>query len=406
MKTYSSSKHRAHGLRRPFSFLIAFGLLLAPALGLSAQEQLRPAEIDRVSCTSATLAEALDSFYWATLVRKGKTLLGIDPVAGHVVQIDLSSRGAELAQRRQIDDSEPIQDFSSWTQAVSKRDIDESRPFLAFTDSGNELVQVFGDGTNLRVLWYDQDLNLRNELLYGDKAVRDPSSPRLIAPYRWVTTQGHMAGYGMVSSSNSQGFELGFFSQPLPRGGTASIPPVRLFEPMGNPSFYAVGNPMVVARGSEIYYLVMDGYASLNRYDLATQLEPTKIPGLPGENTPLNDPEFHNIRLEERDLLQDHLEAHEGPWGLYEQDGSIFLLSRSLSGESVAWVLQELIMDDYGGIDTEATAARATRLQTRAQQIVLVPSEKPGEWFVLEQDANRKFTTIQTCTNLTASDSR
>ena len=87
------------------------------------------------------------------------------------------------------------------------------------------------------------------------------------------------------------------------------------------------------------------------------------------------------IRLSEREKLMQKLDVFQGPWGLYEQDGRLFLLSRELEKGVSRWSLDEVIIKDKRVEET-----RSFVLPTKSSQITLVPGAESGEWLIFEQN--------------------
>ncbi|MEM1178641.1 MAG: hypothetical protein AAGM22_09880 [Acidobacteriota bacterium] len=275
--------------------------------------------------------------------------------------------------------------------------------YRAFTQADNEIVQVYGDGDSLRVDWYNRSLDLQAGLSFGEKSSRNPGETRLLAPYRWVTSNGHLVGYGAVSSlRDGSGFQLGFFDLPLPRDEAAGISPTKIILPHGNPSFYLIGNPLLAAIDENIYFLALDSHAELYQYDTDSGLPPERLWGIPGERRHLKDPEAQWIALEDRKLLMQRLDAYEGPWSLHAQGDSLLLLSRALKGDGVnkraAWTLDRLVIDG-----NQTTVEATVRLATKAPQLHLLPAHEVGNFFIFEQEVvegGRQFSTLTTCTDL------
>ena len=339
--------------------------------------------IDAQDCSTKQFDSPLKSLSWPITLAPDQ-LLGIDGAAREIVQVDTEAGGVSSAA----------------IEVINGR-----ATFVAFAQAGSDIVQAYGNAEGLRIGWFSKDLQRKHELTYGEEALRNPNQMRLIAPYRFITTQGHLVGYGAINSPNDkQGFELGFFDQPLPMPGSAQIAPTKLFHPFGNPSFYLIGHPMMVAVGSRVVYLEMGATATLYQYDLALGLPPQQIRSLPGEDSLLDDPQAHMLGLARRERLMELLDAYEGPWGLYEQAGRIYLLTRQPTGDtSASWILRELVIDSDGYID-QKIASRAIHIPTKAQQIVLVASPEQGEWLVFEQTGKgdgRVIATMMTCPNLT-----
>lgn len=359
----------------PFSRAVWILLLIPAALfwapGLVAQE-----------CLSTQLASPLKSLSWPVTLDQGE-LLGIDGASKEVVRLETS------------------------TGRISKSSVQEVNgraTFVAFGRAGTDIVQAQGNAESLRIGWFDDQLQLKNQLTYGERALRNPDQARLLAPYRWITTQGHLVGYGAVRRGRDKSVEYGFFDQPLPMPGSDQISPTKLFHTFNNPSFYVIGHPFMVAIGSKIIYLEMGSTSTLYQYDLALGLPPQEIRGLPGEDTLLKDPKAHMLGLAGRERLMEMLDTYEGPWGLYEHSGTVYLLERQSTGSfSADWTLRQLDVDHNGYIN-QKIASKVIPVPSTAQQIVLVASSNPGEWLVFEQTGKgdqRAIATMISCSNLT-----
>ena len=344
-------------------------------------------------CTTSRLEPSLKSFSSAVALQNG--LLGIDAVGQQVVRISQSQNSIEFGRQ--------IGRVSS--TAIEKVNEHQLRP-MSFARAGNDIVQVYGEGDSLQVGWFDQRLQAIEVLSLGERAAKNRGQLQLLSPYDWIATQGHLVGFGVASSDGGQTYELGFADQPLPIPGSTKIPAAKLFHPFSNPSFYVLGIPFIVAAEGDnsVYYLEMGTTPSLYRYDLSLQLPPQEMKGLPGEDSFLNDPAADRRGHSARELTMSLLDEFAGPWGLYEQEGAIFLLTRRPTGSSTAdWTLRELVIDNDGYID-QKIASREILIPSTAQQIVLVASRTPGEWLVFEQTGKgdeRAIATMQTCSNLT-----
>lgn len=350
-------------------------------------------------CRNIKLSESPQSLAWPVFINQQQTLLGIDGAGKQVVKIDLHDGRAGAVETRSFDGEKNVFVLFSPVDVSSEQG-----------DVDTEIVQVYGDGPTLTVARFNQYLSRTGLLSFGGEDVKKvgPSQPqqspgrRLVAPYQSVFTRGHFVGYGVVSSeTEGQDYELGFFDQPLPSRGSDRIPPANLFHSFANPSFYMLGHPYVVSRGSEVLFLEMGRYPALYRFDLELAMPSEKISGLPGENRTLNDPMSHKLSLGDRASLMDRLDEFVGPWGLYQQLGEIYMLTRSLDGTAVDWRLHHLAIRD-GRIDPEGSGV--TVLPTQAQQIVLVPSPQDETWLLFEQtvgsDGQRRLTTLWECSLL------
>ena len=374
----SSQSARAYPALKTICFF-AFLIIVLGTLSTSAQE-----------CRTIQLSSSLQAISWPVLLNQDKNLLAIDGASGQVVKISM---------------------IGPLAGEVQKIDMEEERPFVAFSQVGDEIVQVYGDSGSLKVAWYNKDLGFKKSISFGEEDLKTQLAGgewkqdrrRLLAPYRWIVTEGHLVGYGVVSAGGTEkGYGLGFFDQPLPSSDSSRIPQANLFHPYNNLSFYTIGNPFIVGLGNEIFFLELGSFASLYRFDLASGLPSQLITGLPGENTLLKDPEAHMIRLKERELLMQRLDVYEGPWGLYEQQGTLHLLTRQLNGTQPEWRLRRLEIEN-NRINQEI--AKGVPLKSRAQQLVLVPTSNSGEWILFEQtkgrDGTRQISTMKKCQNLT-----
>lgn len=354
--------------------LFIFLVMMMSAAGASAQK-----------CQTIPLSSSLQSLYWPVFLER--QLLAIDYAGNQAVKIEIS--GDHIGN-------------------VERLGMAQDRPFVALAQNGNEIVQVFGDGKGLQIGWYDQQLKLKKHLSFGAEDMKEQLAfgsrqrdrRRLLAPYSWIAIQGHLVGYGAVSTDRTgEDYELGFFDQPLPSQGSKRIPQANLFHTFSNPSFYRIGNPLIVGIGSEIYFLEIGNYADLYRFDLALGLPSELIEGLPGSNTLLKDPKTHTLSLSDRNVLMERLDEYEGPSALYEQQGTLYLLTRSLNGSTPEWRLRRLEIDDNNQIN-EAIAV-GTPLPSRAPQLVLVPTSTPEKWLIFEQektfDGSRRISTMMTC---------
>lgn len=357
------------GFARRLLLLSVSSLLWVP--GLAAQD-----------CATTQLASPLESLSWPITLDQGE-LLGIDGAAGVVVRMDI--RTGQISKTA--------------IEVINNR-----ATFVAFAQAGTDIVQAQGNAEGLRIGWFDKALQKKYELTYGERALRNPDQAHLVAPYRWITAQGHLVGYGAIKThSRAQGYELGFFDQPLPMPNSDQIAPTKLFHPFGNPSFYVIGHPLMVAVDSKITYLEMGTTPTLYQYDLALGLPPQRIRGLPGEDSLLDDPEAQMLGLARRERLMALLDHYDGPWGLYEQSGVIYHLTRKNADSGATWILRELDIDNDGYID-QKIASRAITVPSTAQQIVLIASSTPGEWLLFEQTGKgdqRAIATMKTCSNLT-----
>ncbi len=240
-----------------------------------------------------------------------------------------------------------------------------------------------------QIRWLDESFNERSKERTVDFSMEGNASsnggPQVLSPYDWAIVGDKLVAYGAVSTDSaafrgSADFLLGFFSQQLVLPKSSVLPDTHMILPSNEFEFYLIGHPMVTSIGEVAYFLLMDFFPKLYRFDTQSDLSARMLGGFPGEDDPL--PVFAAGNRPLQEIFSD-IEQFDGvPVGLYSNRGLLYMLGRKpkgLRGET-SWTITEM----KPGLDGVEVVGRR-ELPTSANHLHLLFT--PGRLIVFEKGA-------------------
>ncbi len=222
-------------------------------------------------------------------------------------------------------------------QSSVRRWLRRGGPVLA-SRSGSILTSVE------EIHWHDENLSARGVIDFSRNSGAKhgiADGYRLLAPYDWTIAGDKLVGYGFVESVSGNRF-FGFFCHQLVLPRSRVAPVTKLIMPFANYDFYMLGHPSITSIGEVAYFLYMDSYPTLFRFDTRSAMSVTVLDGLPGESKHL--PDFRTRSRPPNEVFMEIEEFNGVPVGLYSQDGLLYSLNRE-SGPvngSTLWTLTRM----------------------------------------------------------------
>ncbi|MCP4546102.1 MAG: hypothetical protein GY835_06525 [bacterium] len=245
------------------------------------------------------------------------------------------------------------------------------------------------------IRWFDQEFRPR-----GTSSVMPTSKPgyrggyKIYGLYEWAVAGDQLFAFGALGSDEkSLDYDLlGFFRHQLDHSGNTDKPITELVMPSGDSTdYYLLGFPYIAAIGRVVYFLKMNKFPSLYRYDTVTA-DSLPVPLVfQGDDEPL--PVIDAVS--KTDVLFKEIEKLNIPVGLYAAKGNIYVLRREREhGDRTLWTLMQLSITSAREASVEVRGV--VILPTRAEHLTLLPT--PKKWFVFEgstvENGKQKIRTI------------
>lgn len=345
----------SHSPRAAARFAVLMAMLAILASSAVADQE--------AACRSLPLAGNLDSVNSAVWIDNHSRIVVTDPLGQRIVVL---TRDGMVDRELELDG--------------------HPKP-IAGLKVGNDYVQMVR-GFGMR--WFDRSLQKRGETT-GLMATGSFLGTRQPGAYRLWVYNSAVAGeslfmYGAAAQPDDAQPTQGFFTLRLtPPNVTKAVPKAKLVLFYGQEDFYILGHPYVATIGDTAYFLLLDGYPELLRYDVSADGPVEHVRGFPGEDDPL--PVFDAGLFRTRLEIYNEIETFNLVVGLFAQDGFLYSLHRSPGpGKGkTSWHLNKMSPPDP--VENRVNLVGTINLPTEASHLTVLPG--PEEWIVFEKSSVR-----------------
>lgn len=314
-------------------------------------------------CEAVNLERTLSSLNTAVAVQ-GNRVIVTDPSAQQVVVFSQDGSVDEVSTRR-----------------LSSAFEDAGQHIIAGLKLGHQYLQFWQDPTNnaqgFMAQQFNDDFSRFNESAFSAGAFNKAESIdsfRLLSFFSGgatATTANKLFVYGVAttpgSDSSVQSYLRGFYVHEMTGGRGGSSLTELVYSHKESFNFFRIGYPYITSIGPVAYFLTLDVFPTLMRYDTATDTGPDYVTGFSGENERL--PVFEPALRGAAEVFEE-VEGFDIPAGLYSRDKVLYGLFRQPDGQGgTRWTLSQMNVGPY-----EVEEVRRFDLPSSAAHLTLAMS--------------------------------
>jgi len=342
-------------------------VLLVTVLGLSVG-----AEVESQECLRNTLEPTiLRSAVW-----DGESIYLTDARNSRILRVALRSDGKVAINTNPDTDLKPV--------AAAKQ-----------TDGG--FIQVITAGSPRlprEILWLDAalkergrtELELPDEIGLSLAKTKEKWENRVLALYEWIALGDTIFAYGLLGDSSSpDDLAYGFFTHQVRSPGSYNVvPKARVVLYLPDFEYYVLGLPYMAAIGDVVYFMTLQNFPQLFKYDSRQPSNGPMRMGVIGE-IPLFDTPVPPIG--NSTPLAD-VDNETFPVGLYASDSFLYVLYRkptAVGGKKIEWELIKLVP---AANEVRSLGGVALPIRPKARHVTLLRLPEDSVWAAFEIGAS------------------